>query len=64
MARPSFTRAARPEEANPLYERFCEELVNEGAHVERGLFGVRMAVELVNDGPVTLIFDSRDTHLR
>jgi D-aminoacyl-tRNA deacylase len=55
--RPSFTRAAPPGEADPLYERFCEELVREGAHVERGVFGARMAVELVNDGPVTIVLD-------
>jgi D-tyrosyl-tRNA(Tyr) deacylase len=55
--RPSFTRAASPEEANPLYEYFCDALSAEGAHVERGLFGARMAVELVNDGPVTIILD-------
>jgi D-tyrosyl-tRNA(Tyr) deacylase len=55
--RPSFTRAAPPEEAKPLYERFCEQLATEGAHVERGVFGARMAVELVNDGPVTIVLD-------
>jgi len=55
--RPSFTRAARPEEANPLYERFCEELAREGANVQQGVFGARMAVELVNDGPVTIVLD-------
>jgi D-tyrosyl-tRNA(Tyr) deacylase len=55
--RPSFTRAAPPEEANPLYERFCEALAAEGAPVERGVFGARMAVELVNEGPVTIVLD-------
>jgi len=55
--RPSFTRAAPPEQANPLYERFCEELAREGAHVQQGVFGARMAVELVNDGPVTIVLD-------
>lgn len=55
--RPSFTRAAPPEEAVPLYERFCNALAMEGAQVERGVFGARMAVELVNDGPVTIVLD-------
>ena len=51
--RPSFAAAARPEDAEPLYERFCETLEREGVHVARGVFGARMALELVNDGPVT-----------
>ena len=51
--RPSFVGAAAPELAEPLYERFCERL---GA--QRGRFGARMAVELVNDGPVTILIDS------
>jgi D-aminoacyl-tRNA deacylase len=55
--RPSFTRAAPPEEAIPIYERFCEALAGEGVPVERGIFGARMAVELVNDGPVTIVLD-------
>jgi D-tyrosyl-tRNA(Tyr) deacylase len=50
--RPSYVAAARPEQAEPLYERFCERL---GAR--RGRFGARMAVELVNDGPVTLLLE-------
>jgi D-aminoacyl-tRNA deacylase len=56
--RPSFTQAAPPEEAEPLYERFCEELEALGVSVGRGLFGAKMAVELVNDGPVTVIIDT------
>ena len=56
--RPSFTNAALPEVAEPLYEGFCETLRGYGLHVETGVFGARMAVELVNDGPVTLILDS------
>jgi D-aminoacyl-tRNA deacylase len=56
--RPSFAHAARPEDAEPLYERFCEALEAEGVHVERGVFGARMAVELVNDGPVTIILET------
>ena len=55
--RPSFTEAAPPELAEPLYERFCGALADEGIPVERGRFGARMAVELVNDGPVTIILD-------
>jgi D-aminoacyl-tRNA deacylase len=55
--RPSFTEAAPPELAEPLYESFCDALVDEGIPVERGRFGARMAVELVNDGPVTIILD-------
>jgi len=55
--RPSFTRAARPEQAEPLYERFCAALRELGVEVEQGVFGARMAVELVNDGPVTIIVE-------
>ena len=50
--RPSYVAAARPEHAEPLYERFCDRL---GAR--RGVFGAQMAVELVNDGPVTLLLE-------
>jgi D-aminoacyl-tRNA deacylase len=53
--RPSFTGAAPPEEAEPLYERFCEALAAEGVHVARGVFGAKMRVEIVNDGPVTIV---------
>ena len=53
--RPSFTEAARPEEAEPLYERFCEALAGLGVRVARGVFGARMRIELVNDGPVTVV---------
>ena len=56
--RPSFTGAARPEEAEPLFERFCEALEREGVRVARGVFGARMAVSLVNDGPVTIVLDT------
>jgi D-tyrosyl-tRNA(Tyr) deacylase len=55
--RPSFSAAARPEVAEPLYERFCESLRALGVLVETGAFGARMQVELVNDGPVTIILD-------
>lgn len=53
--RPSFSGAARPEAAEPLYERFCGSLRGLGVRVETGVFGARMAVELVNDGPVTIV---------
>jgi D-tyrosyl-tRNA(Tyr) deacylase len=53
--RPSFAAAAQPEEAEPLYRRFCDELAGLGVPVETGVFGARMAVELVNDGPVTIV---------
>jgi D-aminoacyl-tRNA deacylase len=53
--RPSFTAAAVPEEAERLYERFCEALGELGVRVARGVFGARMEVELVNDGPVTIV---------
>ena len=55
--RPSFTGAAPPEEAEPLYERFCAELRALGLEVATGVFGAAMAVELVNDGPVTIVLD-------
>jgi D-aminoacyl-tRNA deacylase len=56
--RPSFSRAAAPEQAQPLYEAFCAALEAEGITVTRGVFGARMAVELVNDGPVTIVLDA------
>ena len=56
--RPSFAAAARPEEAEPLYERFCAALRAEGIGVSTGRFGARMTVELANDGPVTILLDS------
>jgi D-aminoacyl-tRNA deacylase len=56
--RPSFTRAARPEEAEPLVERFCAALRELGVPVETGVFGARMDVELVNDGPVTIVLEA------
>jgi len=55
--RPSFARAAPPETAEPLYERFCDALEREGIPVARGVFGARMEVSLVNDGPVTIVLD-------
>ena len=55
--RPSFGEAARPERAEPLYEAFCAALRELGVRVETGAFGERMAVELVNDGPVTIVLE-------
>jgi D-tyrosyl-tRNA(Tyr) deacylase len=56
-ARPSFSDAAPPEIAEPLVGAFVDALRAEGAHVETGVFGARMEVVLVNDGPVTLILE-------
>jgi D-tyrosyl-tRNA(Tyr) deacylase len=53
--RPSFSHAARPEAAEPLYEAFCGALEDERIRVARGIFGARMQVEIVNDGPVTIV---------
>ena len=55
--RPSFSGAARPEEAETLYERFCEGLRELGVEVATGVFGARMEVTLANDGPVTVVLD-------
>jgi D-tyrosyl-tRNA(Tyr) deacylase len=55
--RPSFGDAAPPEEAEPLYERFCAALEAQGVTVARGVFGAKMQVELVIDGPVTIILE-------
>jgi len=56
--RPDFSKAARPEVAEPLYERFVAALRELGVHVETGVFRTRMEVELVNDGPVTIILET------
>lgn len=56
--RPSFTQAARPEQAQPLYELFCAALAAEGIPVAQGVFRAYMQVALVNDGPVTLIVET------
>jgi D-tyrosyl-tRNA(Tyr) deacylase len=55
--RPSFSGAARPNVAEPLYERFCDALRTLGVEVEAGVFAARMQVELVNDGPVTIVLE-------
>jgi D-tyrosyl-tRNA(Tyr) deacylase len=56
--RPSFAYAAAPEHARPLFEEFCASLEGEGARVARGVFGARMELALVNDGPVTIVLDA------
>jgi D-tyrosyl-tRNA(Tyr) deacylase len=56
--RPSFVEAARPEQAEPLYEAFCAALRELGVEVATGVFGARMELELVNDGPVTIVLDT------
>ena len=56
--RPDFSAAARADVAEPLYERFCEALRAQGVPVETGIFGAKMQVELVNDGPVTIILET------
>ncbi|WP_017797136.1 D-aminoacyl-tRNA deacylase [Oceanobacillus kimchii] len=58
--RPNFMQAAKPSIAEDLYNKFNTSLTNEGIHVETGKFGAMMDVKLTNDGPVTLIIDSKD----
>ena len=58
--RPSFSAAARPETAEPLYDAFCQALRDRGVPVETGVFGADMKISLTNDGPVTLVIDTRD----
>jgi D-tyrosyl-tRNA(Tyr) deacylase len=55
--RPSFSDAARPEVAEPLIQHFCDALRGLGVPVQSGVFGAYMQVELVNDGPVTIVMD-------
>ena len=57
-ARPSYTRAAAGEDAEPLYDQFCENLREQGLTVQTGVFGAMMEVHLVNQGPVTLLVDT------
>lgn len=56
--RPSFTDAAPPAEADALYQYFCRAVATQGIAVGRGRFGAHMAVDLVNDGPVTILLDT------
>ena len=58
--RPSFTSAARPDVAEPLVDHFAESMRAEGVPVETGEFGAMMSVELINDGPFTVVIDSAD----
>jgi D-tyrosyl-tRNA(Tyr) deacylase len=58
--RPSFIKAARPEKAIPLYEYFIEKCKLDVQQVKTGIFGADMKVSLVNDGPVTIVIDSKD----
>jgi len=58
--RPSFDEAASPNEAKRLYEQIVSELRDHGIHVETGVFAAHMQVELLNDGPVTFVLDSRE----
>ena len=55
--RPSFIKAAKPKISQPLYEYFCDVCEKKNIHVERGIFGADMKVELLNDGPVTIILE-------
>ncbi len=57
--RPSYIKAAKPDKAIPLFEYFKDELKNSGLKIESGIFGADMKVSLINDGPVTLVFDSK-----
>lgn len=57
--RPSFTNAARPEVAEPLWEAFNNALRERGLHVETGIFGAMMDVALTNDGPITILLESK-----
>ena len=59
--RPSFDEAAPADEAKRLYEQVVSELQNQGTHVQTGVFAAHMQVELINDGPVTFVLDSRGT---
>ena len=58
--RPSFIEAAKPDISKPLYECFNQQLKEKGVMVETGVFGAMMEVSLVNDGPVTIILDSKE----
>ncbi len=56
---PSYIKAAKPDKAIPLFEYFKDELKRSGLKIESGIFGADMRVSLINDGPVTLVFDSK-----
>ena len=58
--RPSFINAAKPDYANDLYEYIIDKCKNESINVQTGIFGAKMDINLINDGPVTIIFDSNE----
>ena len=58
--RPSFVNAELPELANALYEKMCASLENDGHIVKKGIFGADMKINFINDGPVTIILDSKE----
>ena len=58
--RPSFIKAANPERAESMYQQFCKQLTINNLSVQMGKFGAMMDVSLVNDGPVTILLDSRE----
>ena len=60
ISRPGFELAAKPSQAKPLYEYFNQQLAHYGVPVETGVFGADMKVELCNDGPVTIMLDSKE----
>ena len=59
--RPSFIKAARPEQAEPMFELLCDQVRKKGIEVQTGRFRTHMEVSLVNDGPVTILLDSKKT---
>ena len=62
--RPAFTDAARPDKAIPVLAAFAKAIEDEGIRVEHGRFGAHMEVDLLNDGPVTIVFDVQDGRIR
>ena len=58
--RPSYMNAAEPKKANEFYEEFILQIKNQGVQVQNGVFGANMQVELINDGPVTIVLDSKN----
>lgn len=62
--RPSFTKAMQFDEASRLYDLFCEKIKESNIYIERGIFGADMKIELLNDGPVTIIIDSQELKRR
>ncbi len=58
--RPGFTEAMKYDNASKYYDLFCDKLIEAGIHTEKGIFGADMKIELLNDGPVTILIDSED----